>query len=102
MPPPGGIWPSSKRARAGEGSAARGPEGSCGGALFSERLLEPLTAGADVEQPARQHVLLALLQGLALPDALQRAREDVGGLGASLVVGAARHHVAVPLDYELV
>src|SRR2546428_5587597 len=65
-------------------------------------LLHALAFGADVEQAPFEHVLLALLERLALPHALDAIREDVGGLGAPLVIGAAGGHVAVPLDDELV
>src|SRR2546428_3136902 len=65
-------------------------------------LLHALAFGADVEQAPFEHVLLALLERLAFPHALDAIREDVGGLGAPLVIGAAGGHVAVPLDDELV
>src|SRR5262249_9135828 len=65
-------------------------------------LRQALAARADVEQASLEHVGLALADGLALPDVLDRRGEHVGGLGAALVVGAAAHHVPIPLDDELV
>ena len=45
---------------------------------------------------------LRCFEHVAPPHALDRGGEDVGRLRAALVVGAAAHHVAVPLDDELV
>src|SRR5439155_6387028 len=74
----------------------------CGANGAGGRSAHSLALGADVEQAPLEHVLLALLEGLALPHALDPVREDVGRLRPTFVIGAAGRHVAVPLDDELV